>query len=183
MEKVAENVDWWSEFESKGDLLWFPLVFILTESSHYLWWNLDFRVWPKIKHQHHRLNLSAESFSWVWTQECMLFKVRSRDCVDLHFWYLMSKELLIRMLVVVFWVVMPCSSVGGYQHFALKAEASKMLVTAYKTVWHHNQVDHDQHLYSCKGLTLGCWFKISSSRPTLNQTFYLGLLSCLKDIS
>jgi hypothetical protein len=41
------------------------------------------------------------------------------------------------MLTLIFWVVMMlCFLVGGYQHFRW------MLVTTYKTTWHHNPEDH-----------------------------------------
>jgi hypothetical protein len=50
------------------------------------------------------------------------------------------------MLMVVFWVVTPCSLIGGNQYFMemyasiLKVEicSSKTVITSYKTIWCHN---------------------------------------------
>jgi hypothetical protein len=60
---------------------------------------------------------------------------------------------VVKILVVAFWVLMPCSLVGGYQNFggtyysqsALKVEVicfSEMFVTAFKITFSHNLEDH-----------------------------------------
>jgi hypothetical protein len=45
--------------------------------------------------------------------------------------------LAMKMLIAVFWVVMPCGLVGDCQHFA------GMFVITYKIIQCHNPEDHD----------------------------------------
>jgi hypothetical protein len=59
--------------------------------------------------------------------------------------------MVVKMLIMVFWVVMPCSLVGSYHCFggtsALKMKvihSSEMMVTTYKTTQHHIPEDHNQ---------------------------------------
>jgi hypothetical protein len=66
--------------------------------------------------------------------------------------YSVTLELFMAMTiqVAIFWVVMLCSDLVGYQHF-LKMEAawsSKMLVS-YITTQHHNPEDHGMNLVYC----------------------------------
>jgi hypothetical protein len=49
----------------------------------------------------------------------------------------------VKMSVVVFWVVMPCSLIGGYRC------SSKTLVTIYKTAWCHSSEDYNVNLPVC----------------------------------
>jgi hypothetical protein len=57
------------------------------------------------------------------------------------------------MSIVIFWVVIPCSLVVGFQRevtSTLNMEAirsSEMLVTTYKTARCHNPQDHNRHLH------------------------------------
>jgi hypothetical protein len=49
-------------------------------------------------------------------------------------------------IIVIFWVVNPCSYMVGYQCFTLKMEAarsSETLVFYHITTWYHNPEDHD----------------------------------------
>jgi hypothetical protein len=71
-------------------------------------------------------------------------------------------------MLIVIWVLMPCSLLGGYQCFGgayhlhlstHKMEAissSKMLITTYKTTWQHNQEDYSSHLL-LGGWTMWIW--------------------------
>lgn len=48
-----------------------------------------------------------------------------------------------KMQIVVFWVVTPCSVVGGYQRFGKKRIAFVFSVNTYKTTQHHDLEDHN----------------------------------------
>jgi hypothetical protein len=58
------------------------------------------------------------------------------------------------ILILVFWLVLPCGCVGRY-HEALKMEAicsSKMLVSTYESTQCYNPEEQHQHLPSNPGL-------------------------------
>jgi hypothetical protein len=82
--------------------------------------------------------------------------------------YLLLISVLLNLLIVVLWVVVPCSLVGGYQHFrgncplhlqstssVLKMKVicpSKTLVTTYRTTRRPNPEDQNLHYHSFENL-------------------------------
>jgi hypothetical protein len=65
------------------------------------------------------------------------------------------------MSIVVLWFVMPCSFVGHYQGFG------EMLVTTFKTTWHHKPEDHN-HIH--------VRFEVFAAVSTKMAVFWVALL-------
>jgi hypothetical protein len=93
----------------------------------------------------------------IWNKECRL-------CMGNYANYYLKFEVLtvVKIPTAVFWVVMLCSLVSGYQHFGRRyrlqfqgsilkvdmlcsSETLGMLGITYKTTWHHNPEDHKGH--------------------------------------
>jgi len=57
-----------------------------------------------------------------------------------------------RIQVMVFWVMMPCSAVVGYQCFRVRMDTvwpSKMLTSCHRAIWCHNPEDHNLKVLFC----------------------------------
>jgi len=62
----------------------------------------------------------------------------------------MNSSLIQQVQVEVFWVVIPCIVMVGYQWEI--AWTYKMLVSYHNTTWHHNQEDFSFNLYHHENL-------------------------------